>query len=567
MQKRWVVKEPGNAEKVQHLAEKLGVDEVLANLLVQRGIDSFEEAKHFFRPQLTDLHDPLLMKDMDKALERLDQALNSNEKILIYGDYDVDGTTAVSLVYHFLSELHEELDYYIPDRYLEGYGVSLQGIDYAEEEGCSLIIALDCGIKANAQVEYAAKKGIEFIICDHHKPGAHLPNAQAVLDPKREDCEYPYDELSGCGIGFKLMQALAEKRGLPFNKLESLLDLLVISIASDIVPITGENRVLAYYGLQRLNSEPRQGIQTLIGNSKKKDKFSITDIVFQLGPRINAAGRIGSGRNAVQLLLAEDAEMAQGVGQKIEMHNQERKDLDREICEQALELLEEKPEWMGRKSCVLYKDDWHKGVIGIVASRVIEKHYRPTIILTKSNGTVTGSARSVKEFDIYTALEQCSDLLEQFGGHKYAAGLTLKEENIHAFRERFEEVVAASISEEQLVPKVTIDCSLDLHEITPKFYRVLKQLGPFGPGNMRPVFISEQVTDTGWGRIVGESHLKLNVRQSNGNGTKFPVIAFGQGEHGDSVLNSQPFDLAYTIEENEWNGKRELQLSAKDLRY
>jgi single-stranded-DNA-specific exonuclease len=566
MQKSWIIKSSGEADNVAELAAALNINKVMANLLVQRGITSFDEAKTFFRPQLSELHDPLLMKDMAKATQRVQDAIERNEKILIYGDYDVDGTTSVSLVYCFLETIHEHLDYYIPDRYKEGYGISIQGIDYAAETGCKLVIALDCGIKAVKQAAHAKAKGIDLIICDHHRPGDELPDAYAVLDPKREDCSYPYDELSGCGIGFKLMQALADKRDMPFSSVESLLDLLVVSIAADIVPITGENRILAYYGLKRLNENPRQGLKTLIGLSKRQKELSIGDIVFQIGPRINAAGRIASGKKAVELLIAKDESMATEFGQRIDDQNAERKELDEAISSEAVAMLHEQPNWKSARSTVLYKEDWHKGVIGIVASRIIEKHYRPTIIFTKSNGKITGSARSVRNFDVYNAIDACSELLEQFGGHKYAAGITMKEENLQSFREKFEAVVASTLTAEQMIPQVSIDTELALDEITPKFYRVLKQLAPFGPGNMKPTFVAKKVNDTGWMKIVGKKHLKLNVRQFERSAVQFPVIAFGQGEYFDQV-KAQAFDLAYTIEENEWNGETSLQLSASDLRF
>ncbi len=567
MQKRWIIKSPGSQETVDQLAQELGVEKSLANLLVQRGIDSFDQAKLFFRPKLSQLHDPFLMQDMDKAVTRIEQALDNGEKILIYGDYDVDGTTSVSLVYSFLHPDHPHLEYYIPDRYNEGYGISMLGIDYAKEHDCKLIIALDCGIKAVKQADYAKSKGIDMIICDHHTPGETLPNALAVLDPKREDCSYPYDELSGCGIGFKLMQALASRRNIPFERLEALLDLTVVSIASDIVPIDGENRILAFYGLKRLNENPRKGLKTLIGLSKRKNELSIADIVFQIGPRINAAGRVQSGKKAVELLLAEDDNVALKAGQSIEQNNLDRKTLDQETCKEALDLLEEQDGWENARSTVLYKEDWHKGVIGIVAARIIDEHYRPTIIFTKSNGMLTGSARSVKDFDVYKAIEACGDLLEQFGGHKYAAGLTMKEENIDVFRKRFEETVSKTITAEQLIPRISIDGELELHEITDKFYRILKQLAPFGPGNMTPTFVTKKVNDTGWAKVVGDTHLKLKVNQPSMSTAQFPVIGFGQGSHMSQVRSKEPFDLVYTIEENVWNGKCDIQLNARDLRF
>ncbi len=488
MQKRWVEQEVVNLAEMEELRRSLNVDPVLAALLVRRGISTFEEARRFFRPDLENLHDPFLMRDMDLAISRIELAIASGEKILIYGDYDVDGTTSVALVYSFFKKYHPEIDFYIPDRYKEGYGISTQGIDYAADNGFTLIIAIDCGIKSVDKIDYANEKGIDFIICDHHLPGDVLPAAVAVLDPKRLDCQYPYKELSGCGIGFKLVQAYTEKHGIPFNDISCYLDLVAVSIASDIVPITGENRVLAWFGLQKINTEPCNGISALMNLSGRKDNLTITDVVFTIGPRINAAGRIDDAKHAVSLLIADTEAIAFEKGQVINLKNTERKEHDSNITGQALALIDSDPELIGRKTTVVYNEGWHKGVIGIVASRLTEKYYRPTIVMTLSNGYAAGSARSVLGFDLYEALLECGDLLEQFGGHKYAAGLTIKPENIPAFQQRFEEVVARTIPEELLIQSLTIDAELQLEQISPKFYRILKQFEPFGPQNMAPIF-------------------------------------------------------------------------------
>lgn len=570
MQKRWTIKTTVEKNKIDELAASLKVDYNVAQILLQRGISSFDEAKYFFRPELSHLHDPLLMKDMDKAVERVKRAVSSNEKILIYGDYDVDGTSAVSLVFSFLSSFYRNIDFYIPDRYAEGYGISFRGIDYAGENGISLVIALDCGIKANDKIAYANAKGIDFIICDHHTPGEQIPEAVAVLDPKRADCPYPYKELSGCGIGFKLVQALANSGLLPHPvSLDIYLDLVAISIASDIVPITGENRVLAYFGLKRINSNPRKGIKALLGAAQfKKAELNVTDLVFVVGPRVNAAGRIEHGKKAVELLISEEDSVAEIAGKSINETNALRKELDKEITQQALRLIEENAvnSAADKKTTVLYHQEWHKGVIGIVASRLIEKHYRPTILLTESNGLAVGSARSVRGFDIYEAIDACSDLLEQFGGHKYAAGLTLKIENIRAFSEKFEKIVSETIEEHLLVPEIVIDAEINFSDITPKFFRVLKQFAPFGPENMKPVFVTHNVVDSGFSRIVGDNHLKLDLVQAQGQKTRFPAIAFNMGEFYSSISGKKPFSICYTIEEREWNGKVSLELNVKDIK-
>ncbi|PCJ86550.1 MAG: single-stranded-DNA-specific exonuclease RecJ [Flavobacteriales bacterium] len=568
MQKRWTIKLPGNPETVTQLADELNINSILASLLVQRGISTFEKARHFFRPQIEDLHDPFLMKDMDKAVKRIENALEEGEKILIYGDYDVDGTTSVSLVFSFFSETYNGIDYYIPDRYTEGYGISYQGIDYAKKNNFKLIIALDCGIKAVEKVQYAKEKGIDFIICDHHRPGNEIPPAVAVLDPKRDDCSYPYDELSGCGIGFKLVQAYSIKNNISFEKLEQLLDLTAISIACDIVPITGENRVLAFYGIQQINKTPRKGIAALLETAQLKKELTVTDLVFVIGPRINAAGRIEHATKAVKLLISESDEIAETTGKSINDNNLLRREIDSSITEHALAIIAKDDALLSAKTTVLYNEEWHKGVIGIVASRLIETHYRPTIMLTRSNGMATGSARSVRGFDVYNAIDSCSDLLEQFGGHKYAAGLTMKIENIQAFQKRFEEVVSSSIDEQLLIPEITIDYELDFAEITPKFYRIMKQFAPFGPQNMKPVFVTKNLVDKGYSKAVGQegAHLKLDIAQQKNPSKRISGIAFNFGHLIEKVKSGTPFDVVYSLDENEWKGEVSLQLKVKDMR-
>lgn len=561
---RWTLKPKPEEEKINELATALQVSKTIATLLLQRGISSFEEARQFFRPSLNDLHDPYLMKDMDKAVARLEQAITNEENILIFGDYDVDGTTAVSLVSGYLKSFYPNVATYIPDRYDEGYGVSFKGIDFADDNGFSLIIALDCGIKSIDHVAYAKEKNIDFIIGDHHRPGEQLPDAVAILDPKRADCNYPYDELCGCGIGFKLIQALAANRDQTIDDLIPYLDLVATAIAADIVPMTGENRVLAYFGLQVINSDPRPGIKAMTHQLKKKT-LDITDVVFIIAPRINAAGRIKHGNHAVELLTEFDFEQAQQFASEIEAYNAERKDLDQQITKEALNQIEENGE-QNRFTSVVFQETWHKGVIGIVASRLIETYYRPTLVFTKSGDKYAASARSVKGFDVYNALEACTEHLEQFGGHMYAAGMTLKPENYTAFKEAFERVVQETIAPEWLEPEISIDAIVDFDEITPKFTRILKQFEPCGPQNMTPVFVSKNVVDTGYGKPMGkeEEHLKLFVRQNNSEG--IPAIGFGLGKKYEIVKNKQLFEAAYCIDENEWNDKIELQLRLKDIR-
>ena len=562
MKKKWILKPKANEQLVAELQESLCVPKIVAELLVQRGVTTFETAKIFFRPNLSHLHNPFLMKDMDSAVVRLSTAIQQGENILVYGDYDVDGTTAVSLMYSFIKSIHENVDYYIPDRYTEGYGVSFQSIDYAANKQFSLIITLDCGIKAVDKVDYARKKEIDFIICDHHRPGDILPNAKAILNPKQSDCLYPYKELSGCGVGFKLIQAYCQKSKISFQKIIPYLDLLVVSIAADIVPITGENRVLAHYGLQQLNENPRIGLKALMEVSDKDKLFTISDVVFGLAPRINAAGRIEHGAKAVELMVQEDIELAREKAQAVNQHNLKRKELERSITEEALQMIV-----TDAKSTVVFNPDWHKGVVGIVASRLIESHYRPTIVLTENNGKLVGSARSVNGFDVYDAIDACSEYVEQFGGHKYAAGLTLKKENLESFTAKFESVVAETIKDEMLIPQVSIDALLNLADIDHKLYRILRQMAPFGPGNMSPVFMSKQLVDRGYGRKIGQdkTHLKLSV--TNANQSQFlDCIGFGMADKFELIKDGQKFDIAYALEENEWNGKVNLQLRLKDIR-
>ena len=562
MENLWTLKALPDKDIVCALQESLGVSELIATLLAQRGIKTFEEAKQFFRPQLSDLYNPFLMKDMDKAVERLHRAISSNEKILVYGDYDVDGTTAVSLMYLFLKDKCKYVEYYIPDRYDEGYGVSYKGIDYAKSNDFSLIVCLDCGIKAVEKVAYAKNKDVDFIICDHHRPGDILPLAVAVLDPKRSDCDYPFKELCGCGVGFKLAQAYHQQYNLPFEDLVPLLDLVVVSIAADIVPMIGENRVLSFYGLQQLNASPRIGLKALMDVANRKDTFNISDVVFGLAPRINAAGRIEHGNKAVELLVQQDFSIAKEKADYIDNHNFTRKELDKSITQEALGMIV--PD---ANSTVVCSDKWHKGVVGIVASRLIETHYRPTIVLTESNGKLTGSARSVSGFDIYNAIDACSDLLEQFGGHKYAAGLTLKKENLTAFIQRFEEVVSTTITAEMQIPKINIDLEMPMEDITMKTHRIIEQMAPFGPSNSRPVFMTKGVIDNGSGRLIGQdkNHLKLAITD-NHNSKTLDGIGFGMSDYFSTIKDKQPFDVCFVLDLNEWNGNSKLQLRIKDIR-
>lgn len=566
MEKKWKIHEPADPAAIEQLRQKLGVDRIVASLLYQRGITDFDASKLFFRPNLDQLHDPFLMKGMRIAIDRINLAIKNNEKVMIYGDYDVDGTTAVSLVYSFFKNHIRQIDHYIPDRYKEGYGISFKGIDYAAEHNFSLIIALDCGIKAIDKVDYANSKNIDFIICDHHLPGEVVPAACAVLDPKQHDCEYPYKELSGCGIGFKLIQAFSMQNKLPLEDCYAYLDLVAASIAADIVPITGENRVLAYYGLNIINTKPRPGIKALLNLNQLKGAATITSLVFVLGPRINAAGRIEHARKAVELLICDNDAEATEFALAINDTNSQRKDLDLGTTQEAYALLESDVLVSEKRTTVLFNEKWHKGVIGIVASRLIEKYYRPTIILTESEGKATGSARSVKEYDVYSAIEKCSDLLEQFGGHKFAAGLTLKKENVEAFKLKFEDIVSSTITADQLIPKIEIDMVIDFHEITEKLVRILRQFAPHGPENMTPMFCTRNVFDTGWGRIFGTNHLKLELFQKSNPNIRFQAIAYDKGDYINFFQRKTPMDIVFKIQENEYNGNTTVQLIIEDIK-
>ena len=581
IEKRWVVKSQGDAKAVAELSTGLGISPVLANLLVQRGIDTLDKAERFFNPRLEELHDPFLMKDMDRAVERIERAVKNNEKIMVYGDYDVDGTTAVALVYTFLRRLgHDNLRFYIPDRYNEGYGVSIKSIDYAASKGVSLVITLDCGIKASEKVAYAKEKGIDYIICDHHLPADHLPEAVAVLDPKRHDCQYPFKELSGCGVGFKLVQAYALRNNIPFSEVERLLDLVVVSIASDIVPLTGENRILAHFGLKRLNENPGKGLLSIIKIcGLEKHTITIDDIVFKIGPRINAAGRMrvdeddenaapSGGHAAVNLLIERNEKAAENFGSMIDTFNQDRKSIDRSVTIEAHELIESNPDLKNRKSTVIYNPKWMKGIVGIVASRLIETYYRPTVVMTMSNGFATGSARSVPGFDLYQAVESCADLLENFGGHMYAAGLTMKPENVEEFTRRFNAYVEEHIDPQMLIPQVEIDAELLFSDITTGFRRDLNRFQPFGPGNTAPVFITRGASSHGDARLVGAEceHLRMDLMQRQKPNTTLQAIAFQQPTHFEWIRSGRPVDVCYTIVENHYRGTVSTQLRVKDIK-
>ena len=581
MEKRWVLKKTTDIEAVKQLSSALNISERLSSLLVQRGVKTYDEAKRFFRPSLKHLHDPFLMKDMDVAVDRILEAHKKGEKIMVYGDYDVDGTTAVALVYSFIRRFHKKIEFYIPDRYKEGYGISYTGIDFARKQGATLLIALDCGIKAVEKVKYAKEKGLDVIICDHHRPGDTVPEAAAVLDPKQHDCPYPYKDLSGCGVGFKLTQAIAQKRGDSESTVFAALDLVAVSIAADIVPITGENRVLAYYGLKKINEKPRAGLRVLLnsaGVEKNKTngslffehEISINDLVFLVGPRINAAGRIEDATDSVRLLISRDDEYAQKLGKQINELNLTRRDLDTGITSEAIEILKKDKKHENKKTTVVFKQDWHKGVIGIVASRLIEVYYRPTIVLTRSEGLITGSARSIKNFDIYDALDSISHLLEHFGGHTYAAGLALKPENLDVFIDEFEKYASERLTEDMMIPEIEIDEELFISDINSKFFRILKQFAPFGPGNMSPFFQTNNVIDTGYVKLVGKNgskHLKFSVVHPDHNGGPLPAIAFNQGYHFDNMKTGKPFSICYHIDENYWQGQTTLQLRIKDIKF
>lgn len=566
MIKKWKVNITEIDENAKKLAKLLNGDLKIASLLINRGVLSFEEAKSFFRPSLNDLHNPFLMADMLTAVERINQAFENHEKIMVFGDYDVDGTSATALVYSFLKSKYTNITYYIPDRYLEGYGISIKAIDVAEQKGISLIIALDCGIRAHEKIDYANQKNIDFIVCDHHLPSETLPNARAVLDPKRQDCNYPFKELSGCGVGFKLMQALCKRNNWDENELFEYLDLVAISIASDIVSITNENRTLAYFGLQKINQNPRVGIKALLEVSKKADALNLSDLVFIIGPRINAAGRINTGMNAVELMVSNNYTAALETAQLISSDNNTRKDLDKNITQEALEMIRENEALQSKKTTVLFKNDWHKGVIGIVASRLIENYYRPTIMLTESNGKAVGSARSIKDFDVHEAIGGCADLLEQFGGHKAAAGLTLKIENVPLFQERFEEIVSASITDEMLEMTEEIDMELSFSDITQKFLNVLWQFDPFGPGNMNPVFVSRKVKQFSYARLIKDLHLKLFLFQEENPEIKFEAIAFNMAHYQNMLSENEFVDICYHIEANFYKGEKKVQLRVKDIK-
>jgi single-stranded-DNA-specific exonuclease len=588
METKWILNQSVDKQQVAEIVKVLNIDENLATLLVQRGITNYEEAKTFFRPSLSQLHDPFLMKDMDKAVDRVLKAINDNEKLLVYGDYDVDGTTAVAVVYTYLKPFFKKkkIEFYIPDRYEEGYGISFKGIDYAAENGFKLVIALDCGIKANERIDYANERGVDFIICDHHRAGDVLPNAVAVLDAKRPDCNYPYDELSGCGVGFKLVTALSMKGLGTIEKVYELLDFLAVSIAADIVPITGENRVLAYFGLKQLNKKPRPGIEAILqhANIYRRDEdqidedenvltreLTISDLVFLIGPRINAAGRIAKASDSVRLLIADKKEHAEKLAASINDLNDERREFDNRITEEALGMIADDPELRDAKSTVVFNAKWHRGVIGIVASRLTDYYYRPTIVLTRASGLVTGSARSIKSFDIYDAIDHCSDLLEHFGGHKYAAGLSMKPENLPEFRRRFEAYVSEHLVDEDFVPELEVDLKINFSDITSKFMRILNQFAPFGPGNMAPVFWTDNVIDAGGSRPVGgHRHLKLTVSQIGDAELGVPPfsgIAFQKGDLFNRIHDGEPFSICYHLEYNTWQGKTNLQLNVKDIKF
>jgi len=559
MQKNWNILESNNAV-VSKLSKALNVSEIVAHLLVLRGITTFEEAKSFFRPEISHLHDPFLMKNMQKAVDRIQTVIANGEKVLVYGDYDVDGTTSVAMMYSFLKKKVKEIEYYIPCRYDEGYGISLKGIDYAKENDFALIIALDCGIRAVNQVDYANEKGVDFIICDHHNPGEKVPKALAILNPKQIDCNYPYKELSGCGVGFKLIQAFSQQNNIDFSEIIEYLDLLTVSIGADIVPMTAENRVFSFYGLQQINKNPRVGLKALMEIANKTKDVTITDVVFGVAPRINAAGRIEHAKKAVEILVETDYAKAKLFADKIEENNTTRKGLDKSITKEGLEMID-----MKKKSTVVHSENWHKGVVGIVASRLIETHYKPTIVLAEKDGILTGSARSVHDFDLYSAIAKCEHFCEKFGGHKYAAGLSIKKENLPQFIDAFEKAVSESITEDQLTPKINIDKVIDIDAVDDKLYRIIKQFAPFGPKNLSPIFVSKGVIDNGFGKQVGEdkTHLRINAKKNKG---AIAGIGFGMGDYFEIIKDNQTFDVCYSIDENEWNGKKSLQLRIRDIK-
>ncbi len=559
MQKNWNILSSDDTV-VSELAKALNVSEIVAHLLVLRGISTFDAAKLFFRPEISHLHDPYLMKGMQNAVDRIELAIAKSQKILVYGDYDVDGTTSVAMMYSFLQKQEIEIEYYIPCRYEEGYGISLKGIDYAKENNFELIIALDCGIRAVNQVDYANEKGVDFIICDHHHPGDKIPEAVAILNPKQTDCDYPYKELSGCGVGFKLIQAFSQKNDIDFSEIMEYLDLLTVSIGADIVPMTGENRVFSFYGLQQINSNPRVGLKALMEVANKTKDVTITDVVFGVAPRINAAGRIEHAKKAVEILVEKDYLKAKLFADKIEENNIARRGLDQSITKEALEMIDK-----SKKSTVVHSENWHKGVVGIVASRLIENYYKPTIVLAEKDGILTGSARSVHDFDLYSAIAKCSHLCEKFGGHKYAAGLSIKKENLPQFIEEFEKAVSDTITDDQLTPKINIDKVIDIDAVDDKLYRIIKQFSPFGPKNLSPIFVSKGVVDNGYGKQVGadKTHLRINAKRINGS---IAGIGFGMGDCFENIKDNQTFDVCYSIDENEWNGRKSLQMRLRDLK-
>ena len=559
MEKRWIIQK-ADQKSVLKLAKDLGVNHIVAHLLVLRGIENFDDAKLFFRPELKHLHDPFLMKNMQDAVDRIEKAIANKEKVLVYGDYDVDGTTSVAMMYSFLKRFSPEIEYYIPCRYEEGYGISLKGIDYAKKNNFSLIIALDCGIRAFDQVDYANEKEVDFIICDHHNPADKIPNAIAILNPKQSDCNYPYKELSGCGVGFKLIQAYSQKNNIDFSEISEYLDLLTVSIGADIVPMTGENRVFSYFGLKQINTQPRAGLKALMDIANKIKELSISDVVFGIAPRINAAGRIEHAKKAVEILVEQDLDRAKKLASFIEENNVTRRNLDQNITKEALEMIDE-----NKKSTVVFSKNWHKGVVGIVASRVIESHYKPTIVLAEKDGILTGSARSVHDFDLYEAISKCAYLCEKFGGHKYAAGLSIKKENLSEFIIAFEKAVSESITEDQLSPKIDVDMEIDIDAVDDKLFRIIKQFSPFGPQNLSPIFVSRSVVDNGYGKRIGadQSHLRINTKTASGS---LAGIGFNMGNVFEKIKDYNEFDICYTINENEWNGKKNLQLMLNDLK-
>ena len=559
MEKRWIIQK-SDQKFVQKLAKDLGVNHIVAHLLVLRGIENFDDAKLFFRPELKHLHDPFLMKNMQDAVDRIEKAIANKEKVLVYGDYDVDGTTSVAMMYSFLKRFSPEIEYYIPCRYEEGYGISLKGIDYAKKNNFSLIIALDCGIRAFNQVDYANEKEVDFIICDHHNPADKIPNAIAILNPKQSDCNYPYKELSGCGVGFKLIQAYSQKNNIDFSEISEYLDLLTVSIGADIVPMTGENRVFSYFGLKQINTQPRAGLKALMDIANKIKELSISDVVFGIAPRINAAGRIEHAKKAVEILVEQDLDRAKKLASFIEENNVTRRNLDQNITKEALEMIDE-----NKKSTVVFSKNWHKGVVGIVASRVIESHYKPTIVLAEKDGILTGSARSVHDFDLYEAISKCAYLCEKFGGHKYAAGLSIKKENLSEFIIAFEKAVSESITEDQLSPKIDVDMEIDIDAVDDKLFRIIKQFSPFGPQNLSPIFVSRSVVDNGYGKRVGadKSHLRINTKTASGS---LAGIGFSMGDAFEKIKDYNEFDICYSINENQWNGRKNLQLMLNDLK-